>query len=151
MRFEHIENCAKEAVQKWQEFVAEERTQKRRAEDDAAESAKLIRVLVERDQSIGILRTLALEKEEKANQAKDAEVAPELDHNGTSQTDGNAVQQTKEALAGVKPTIDYSAMTLLRLKALEKARDATLSFLLKRIDKAEANIAAVADLEAAPT
>jgi hypothetical protein len=33
--------------------------------------------------------------------------------------------------------MDYSVMTLDRLRALEKARDATLSFLLKRIDKAE--------------
>jgi hypothetical protein len=33
--------------------------------------------------------------------------------------------------------MDYSAMPLQRLRLLDKARDATLAFILKQIDKAE--------------
>jgi hypothetical protein len=33
--------------------------------------------------------------------------------------------------------MDYSAMPLQRLRQLEKARDATIGFILKQLDKAE--------------
>ena len=41
--------------------------------------------------------------------------------------------------------IDYDAMTVERLRALDKARDATLAFLLKRIDKAESALSKAAN------
>ncbi|KAK5174501.1 uncharacterized protein LTR77_001581 [Saxophila tyrrhenica] len=128
VRFEHIETCARAAVQKWKDSVAEEQAKKRKMEADEAETKRLVKTLAERDQSIAVLRTLALEKEEKVKQAK---AAPD-----SGEADGKPVPDVQPA-ADVKPLMDYTSLPLERLKMLEKARDATLSFLLKRIDKAE--------------
>ena len=141
VRFEHIENCAKEAVRKWQDLVAEERSKRRKEEEDATQKAKLVKVLAERDQSVTVLRTLAAETEAKVKRAKAPPNTNDQDIDGTL-ANGNTEQQPKQSSAEVKPEIDYTGMPLERLKALEKARDATLSFLLKRIDKAEAELAA---------
>lgn len=143
-RFEHIEKCAMEAVKKWQHSVAEEKSKRRKLEEEAAEEAKLIRVLAERDQSISVLRTLAAEKEDQARLAKASTERPDEDESST-QPNGQASRQTTATTSGAKSTIDYSIMPLDRLKALEKARDATLAFLLKRIDKAEADLASTND------
>jgi putative IMPACT (imprinted ancient) family translation regulator len=141
VRFEHIEKCAMEAVKKWQESVVEERSKRRKAEEDAIAKEKLVKVLAERDQSISVLRALAAEKEEQVQKAK--EEKQETLINASSQADGEASLPPSAASTEKKATIDYSIMTLERLKAMEKARDATLSFLLKRIDKAEADLTAL--------
>lgn len=135
VRFTHMEACAKEAVQRWQESLAEERAKKQKVEQDAVEKTRLVKVLAERDQSIEVLRTLATEKEGQAKQAHAATIATNGDAEKTSKSSG-----ASKAAAEVKPSIDYSAMSVDRLRALEKARDATISFLLKRIDKAEAEL-----------
>ena len=140
VRFEHIEKCAVEAVKKWQQSVAEERSKKRKLEEETAEKVKLVKVLADRDQSISVLRTLAAEKEEKVRITKSGSKKEDGD-NKSSQSNGDGPQQSQIATLEARPTIDYSVMTLERLKVLERARDATLSFLLKRIDKAEAHIA----------
>jgi putative IMPACT (imprinted ancient) family translation regulator len=159
VRFEHIEKCASEAVKKWQEAVVEERQKKRKIEEEAAEKVKLVKVLADRDQSISVLRALAAEKEEKVksakvtsaniNSAKGTSVKADFEQqnqdSGNSPTNGKDTPRPQPAATEAKPTLDYSTMTLDRLKALEKARDATLSFLLKRIDKAELELDAVDD------
>lgn len=131
VRFDHIEECAKEAVQKWKDSVVAEQSKKRKVEEDAILHKKLVAVLTERDQSVAVLRSLAQEKEEKLKKAmakggdKDAEPTKTV------------VSSSQQSTTDGKPAMDYGSMTLDRLKALEKARDATLAFLLKRIDKAE--------------
>ena len=143
VRFEHIERCATGAVKKWQESVADERSKRRKAEEDAVAKEKLVKVLADRDQSISVLRVLAAEKEEQLKKAKE-EKQETLD-DASLHTNGEASQPLPTASIETKAPIDYSIMTLERLKAMEKARDATLSFLLKRIDKAEADLTALQD------
>ena len=136
VRFEHIENCAKEAVKKWETSVEEERSKRRKVEEDSAQKTKLVKVLADRDESIGVLRALATEKEEKAKAVSEADHT-EGSSPGSTIVNGNTASQSAP---NSKPAIDYAAMSLERLRALEKARDATLSFLLKRIDTAEAKL-----------
>ena len=145
IRFEHMEQCAVEAVKNWQESVAEERSKKRRAEEDAIAKEKLVKVLAERDQSTSVLRALAAEKEEQVKMAKATPVTEESPNNASSPTKKEASQPLSATSTEVKAKVDYANMTLERLKAMEKARDATLSFLLKRIDKAEADLKALQD------
>lgn len=133
-RFEHIENVAREAVRKWQESVQEERAKKVKVEQDEKDRVRLLRVLGERDASIDVLRKLALEKEEKVKQIKNGEAG---DCTGPSSQGANGVSgETKAA-------VDYTKLHVERLRTMEKARDATLGFLLKRIDKAEADLKAL--------
>ena len=63
---------------------------------------------------------------------------------------GAALPQTALPSPTKPAAIDYSAMPLDRLRALDKARDATLSFLLTRIDKAEADLKALGEEPARP-
>ena len=131
VRFDHIENCAKEAVKKWQDSVIEEGTKRLKAEVDAHDKEVVVNVLAERDESITVLRTMAAEKEQAVKQAK----AAEDDSAGLPVSD-----ESKPNALEVRNSPDYAAMPLEQLKKIEKARDATLSFLLKRIDKAEAEL-----------
>ena len=129
VRFEHIERCAREAVGLW----VEGRAKRVRVEEEGREKERLVRVLGERDGSIEVLRGLAAEKEGVVRRVRegggDAEGGVLADESGKN-TQG----------IGLKPTADYSALPLDRLRTLEKGRDATLAFLLKRIDKAEAEL-----------
>ncbi|KAL1582937.1 hypothetical protein WHR41_08186 [Cladosporium halotolerans] len=147
VRFTHIETCASEAVRSWLNHTGEEQAKKRKVEEEAAEKEKLVKALGARDQSIGVLRALAVEKETQAKEAK------ETDHGKTRAVEGQAVvvdakrenapPSSSNPSSSQPAVIDYDAMTVDRLRALDKARDATLSFLLKRIDKAEAALAAI--------
>lgn len=129
VRFAHIENCAREAIGKWKMGIvapAKEASppaaQKRKVEDDGKRRrSTIVRVLEERDQSISALRGLLRQKREGASGAAKAE-----DTFGTRET---TMTPTK--------AIDYAAIPLQGLERLEKARDATLSWILKEIDKVE--------------
>lgn len=127
VRFTHIETCAKNAIGAWKEKQEESRLKKRRLEEDEAARTRLCKTLVERDQSITVLRELAANKELLATKARE-------------RLDTDAPPSSDAPKPTTFPAIDYTAMALDKLKALEKARDATLSFLLKRIDKAEAEL-----------
>lgn len=146
VRFTHMENCARGAVKAWQEAQAEESTKKRKLAEDEEDRKALAKSLGDRDGSIVVLRTLASEKEGKVKAAILAGVE------ALAATDGEeaampaetvSVPSSSAPLTPQKPALDYSAMPLERLRALDKARDATLSFLLKRISKAEADLAAI--------
>ncbi|KAF2234219.1 hypothetical protein EV356DRAFT_175212 [Viridothelium virens] len=115
IRFTHIEICAKEAIHRWKEAVAETAEKKRRLEADEHERNKLVNVLRERDQSISTLRGLLAEKESTASKGTDSSANPPT--------------PTK--------SLDYDSMPLQSLKTLERARDASIGFLLKKIDQAE--------------
>ena len=116
VRFTHIENCAREAIREWKAVIAETESKKRRLETEELERQNLVTELGDRDQSIITLRGLLAEKLAVLEQAE-------------------ASDPTKTST----PTkaIDYNALPLPRLKALERARDASIAFLLKKIDAAE--------------
>ena len=146
VRFDHIETCAREAIEKWRESEREAHAKKRKAEEDASEMTRLIKVLADRDQSIAVLRSLAAEKEDKLKEARESQKNGERDGDGgggQAARDEKVNARVKQKADEPKPALDYDAVPIDRLKALEKARDATLSFLLKRIDKAEVELATI--------
>ena len=138
VRFTHIENVAREAVRMWRDSLGGGDGAGKRAKldgsdidplkdsvDDPAARAKLARQLNERDSSIAVLRELLAEKtnpKPKASGATDERLE-------SSQAPSSAASPAKK--------IDYSEMPLARLKQLEKARDATIAFILKQLDKVE--------------
>lgn len=138
VRFQHIEDCAREAVGKWREEMQEiERAKKRKlvVEDEEKSRQRLIGVLEERDRSIVVLRALLAEKQIERTKAADFVQA------GTSSS--NNFPPTAQAHDSGSPTArpapppNYSAMNLQTLQRLEKARDSTISWILKEIDKVE--------------
>ena len=103
--------------------------------------AKLEATLDERDQSISTLRQLAVEKENVVKQRRGEEEA-QLGVVDQEKLNDNEILKPEVAK---KPAFDYASMPLEKLKIVERARDATLSFLLKRIDNAEAELAQFGD------
>ncbi|EMC93168.1 hypothetical protein BAUCODRAFT_125053 [Baudoinia panamericana UAMH 10762] len=154
VRFTHIETCAKEAVRKWQEHLAEEQRKKRRVEAEAMEKETLMVTLTERDQSIDVLRKMAVEKEKRVKDALVAGMeALQGKLNGEAMDESNSAQHANpkilNVLSPIKTALDYGALPVERLRVMEKARDATLNFLLKRIEKAEKDLLAL-ETEAEP-
>ncbi|GAB1741405.1 hypothetical protein NU219Hw_g6638t1 [Hortaea werneckii] len=156
VRFTHIENCARAAVSKWQTHEADQRVKRIKLEQEIAEQKKLAVALVERDRSIEVLRTLAAGKEKQVKEGIVAGMEALAGADGASGDGEEAAPKPSEAAdlkqkpeGTSKPAMDYSAMPLARLRALDKARDATLSFLLKRIDKADADLSALKHSEEA--
>lgn len=148
VRFNHIEDVARAAVSQWQLHEQEQVVKKRKVMDEAEEQTRLAKSLGERDRSIEVLRALAAEKEVKVKGAIVAGV-----ETLTGESSGQEVPTTaskEPVVAAPKPTMDYSTMPLDRLRGLDKARDATISFLLKRIDKAEADLKALAEPKEPP-
>jgi len=147
-RFAHIENCATEAVRQWVDHVGEQQAKKRKIDDDKVEKEKLSKALAARDQSIIVLRTLATEKEKMAKEAVERKPEDAGDANDQAiivDATRNKTPSPPRSNPGVQPAgPDYDAMSVERLRALDKARDATLAFLLKRIDKAESALAKLA-------
>ncbi len=128
VRFTHIESCAREAIEKWKMSMNTKENedhhhaaQKRKVEEDGKRRFALVRILEERDHSITALRGLLREKTEEAPAAK-------ADESTSSARDVN-VTPTKPG--------NYSVMPLQALERLEKARDATISWILKEIEKVE--------------
>ena len=95
--------------------------------EDEAERANLAEQLVERDKSIAILRGLLAEKTAAAGKINDDQ-APE-----PSSTAGRSAG----VASPLAKKLDYSAMSLPRLRQLDKARDATIAFVLRQLDKLE--------------
>ena len=133
VRFEHIETVAKEAILNWRAAEEEEMSKRVKLEKEAVERKRLAVDLTTRDESILTLRKLAAEKELALRVAKGEMTSPRIE-NRSSETTTTSQKQPAAAM-------DYSELPLDRLRALDKARDATLSFLLKRIDKAEGELA----------
>jgi putative IMPACT (imprinted ancient) family translation regulator len=144
VRFKHIEDCAKEAVNLWrnpEQVGKRQRTDTPLSSDQTSSQPRtplpvmrpeelqrkkqdLIRTLHRRDESVATLRTLLEEKK------------------GLLQ---NTQKPQQSSSAGTKSSpvakVDYEAMPLARLLALEQARDASLTFLLKEIDRIEKQVA----------
>lgn len=138
VRFDHIKACATEAIKQYQDLLLLEHKKKRRMAEEAVEKEKLETNLAARDRSIITLRALAEQKEKALTQA------------GNEQDDKASLEEEPAPPASSTApalTLDYKSMPLERLRALDKARDATLSFLLKRIDKSEKELAKITSTE----
>lgn len=141
VRFTHIADAAKEAIRRFQHRndagakrqkvdtpVASEgplgsqtASPTMRPEDIQRKRESIISELKQRDHNITVLRDLLDQKR--------AKIAEHI--TGPPQSSPNP----RPASPSKVP--EYSVMTLVRLQALEKARDASIEFLLKQIDKAE--------------
>ncbi|KAK5117616.1 hypothetical protein LTR62_005039 [Meristemomyces frigidus] len=154
VRFTHMEDCAKGAVRQWQEGVAEAAGKKRKVQEEIVLVEKLARTLGERDQSIEVLRTMAAEKEGRVRGVLVREMDGLDDGEGKGVEAGANTQEsatTQEvAVSPWRPAVDYTTMSLERLQALDRAKDATLGFLLKRIAKAEKDLAALGEVQKPP-
>lgn len=125
IRFTHIENCAKAAIWTFKTTHAslvQEAAGKKQKTEDEAKRKELVDNLQERDYNIFALRTLLAEK--KARLAD--EVALPL------------TPQRPQA---------YEKMGVEALRRVDKARDATIAFVLKQIDKVDEELKLVEDLE----
>ncbi|KAF4534401.1 Impact family protein [Lasiodiplodia theobromae] len=114
-RFAHIENVAREAVREWRRAVVAEGVE-RRVVEEGRKKEGLVRVLGERDGSIEVLRGLLAEKKRVA---------------GRGEGEGEKAQRKQ---------MDYGKMPVQVLEKLEKARDATIAFILKELDTVEDEI-----------
>ena len=125
IRFTHIENCAKEAIWKWK--VADEEAKKVQAikkqkVDDEAKQKELVKNLQERDYNIFALRKLLAQKKAKLQDEEPAPPTPQ------------------------KPQA-YRTMSMEALMRVDRARDATIAFILKQIDKVDEELKIVEGLE----
>lgn len=111
VRFDHLKNCAHDAILQWTQD-RERSAKKAKVREDEAEKERLIRTLPERDQSITVLRDLLTGKSQQASSALSGKSTP-------------------------AKTPDYSTLPLATLEKLEHVRDATIGWILKQIEKAE--------------
>ena len=129
VRFTHIETCAKEAIRKWKTATMEadrEEAQKRQKMQDDVKRGHFEESLRERDQSIFVLRGLLAEKSRGlVNSGTVVETAPPTP----------------------KKPVDYSSIPIEALRRLDKARDATIAFILKEINEVEEHQKALKSLK----
>ncbi|OAP54417.1 hypothetical protein AYL99_11518 [Fonsecaea erecta] len=157
VRFTHIETVAREAVRKWKESVdagggAGSKRQKLLdphgyvadgdgdgdgdSPDETALKSRLAEQLAERDRSIVVLRGLLADKTKAAAAPMTADGEKKPESSSSSQPEQQQQSSSAPSPSPVKK-IDYDDMPLARLKQLEKARDATIAFILKQLDKLE--------------
>ncbi|EMD61821.1 hypothetical protein COCSADRAFT_64404, partial [Bipolaris sorokiniana ND90Pr] len=117
IRFTHIESSAKEAIRKAKAASASSSDMQAKVqEEEEQEEAKrkeLINNLQERDYNIFALRKLLSEKKARL------------------QSEGRVELPTLQKL------MDYDRMSMEALGRVDKARDATITFILKQIDKTD--------------
>jgi hypothetical protein len=127
VRFTHIENCAREAIRAWKMAGADAQREavakKQKVEDEAARIG-LVQELRQRDSNIFALRKLLGERKAKLH-------------------DEVAVPPTPQK------TVNYDGMSLEALRRMDKARDATVAFILKQIDKVDEEIKLAEELDEA--
>ncbi|KAF2854761.1 hypothetical protein T440DRAFT_442087 [Plenodomus tracheiphilus IPT5] len=125
IRFTHMETCAKEAILKWKSANAtllQGTASKKQKLEEETRRKELVRNLQERDYNIFALRKLLAEKKAEL---QDEEVLP---------------------LTPQRPQA-YETMGIEALRRVDKARDATIAFILKQIDKVDEELKLVEDLE----
>ncbi|EXJ58946.1 hypothetical protein A1O7_06377 [Cladophialophora yegresii CBS 114405] len=117
--------------------------------DDRADRARLANQLDERDQNIVVLRGLLAEMTKGKGKGKASSASTDA---GTGSGSGIETHKRDGALdsspapepsstasttASPLKKLEYTAMPLARLRQLERARDATIAFILRQLDKAE--------------
>ncbi|KAI4232874.1 MAG: hypothetical protein L6R40_007278 [Gallowayella cf. fulva] len=120
VRFDHIKKCAREAITEYISSSTPEQQSKKakRIVEDDTKRNDLIRILPERDQSISVLRGLLAEKQ-------------------ASITTSSPKTEVQKGSSPAKVP-DYTKLPLSALENLERARDATIGWILGQIEKAEA-------------
>ncbi|CAI6341663.1 unnamed protein product [Periconia digitata] len=130
IRFTHIENAAKQAIWSWKaaaESEEKEQTAKKRKLEEEKSRKDLETNLRERDLNIFVLRTLLADKKARLNKSEPAPPTPQ------------------------KPPPDYATLSAEALGRIDKARDATIAFILKQIDNVEEQLKILEALEDEPT
>ena len=131
VRFEHILGVARGAVKEWQDAMDLGRGPKKArvegvseltAEQEAELKGRLVRQLGDRDASIKVLRELLAEKKAASSQAAGGD---------------DPTQQSQSSQGKMTSSPNYAAMPLKTLRQLEKAKDTSISWILKQIDEAE--------------
>jgi hypothetical protein len=126
IRFTHIENTAKEAIWKWkiadEKLKMEQAAKKQKLEEETVRKELEVN-LRERDLNIFVLRGLLADKNAKLNDEERVPPTPQ------------------------KKPPDYSTMNMEALKRVDKARDATIAFILKQIDKVDEQLKLVEALD----
>jgi hypothetical protein len=120
VRFTHIENTAKEAIWKWKvadAAITHQQAAKRQKVERETRRNQLEENLRERDLNIFVLRGLLADKKARLNGTEPAPPTPQ------------------------KGLPDYSKMTMEALQRVDRARDATIAFILKQIDKVDEQLA----------
>lgn len=147
VRFKWIEDSAREAVLKWKASqsagvavggVGKKAKVDDGGEDETRQKEKLVRVLRERDASIVVLRGLLAEKNEALSRLEAANRGEDI----TEEEEVDGAEQREIVKSPTVAAIDYDSMPLQRLAQMEKARDATLAWILKQIDVVEEKVKA---------
>jgi putative IMPACT (imprinted ancient) family translation regulator len=134
-RFRWIEQVAREAIHAFKDAEKEGETQSKRVKVDAApdsvapreiarQKERLVRELEQRDQNIQALRALLEEKKAKLEAVSPKPASP-------------------------MKVVDYVPMSLVRLQALDKARDASVAYLLKQLDEIDKRLEEELELDEA--
>ncbi|KAJ4344538.1 uncharacterized protein N0V89_012281 [Didymosphaeria variabile] len=126
IRFTHIETCAKQAIWSWKtadDAAKKEHAVKKQKVEEETTRKELEENLRERDLNIFVLRKLLADKKAKL---KDTAPAPP--------TPSKSLQ-------------DYSKMSMDALNRVDKARDATIAFILKQIDKVDEELKLVVAID----
>jgi hypothetical protein len=116
IRFTHIENSAKQAIWSWKvanDAAMKEASAKKQKLEEETTRKELEKNLQERDLNIFVLRKLLADKNAKLNDTEPAPPTPQ------------------------KAPPNYEAMSMEALKRVDKARDATIAFILKQIDQVD--------------
>ncbi|KAF3917142.1 hypothetical protein ABW20_dc0109319 [Dactylellina cionopaga] len=143
VRFQHVENAAREAIRA---YLADKNgetnasspgeTAKKvkvlEGEDNMKLKEEMVEELKRRDESITMLRGLLDEKMGKTKKGGETEKKGEGEGSG---------------MLKVAKEVDYGSMPLVRLQQIEKARDNTIAYLLKKIDEVEAQQASLDRLD----
>lgn len=111
VRFDHIGNCAREAISGWLQ-ESEKANKRLKVQEEVKNKDRLARILQERDQSILVLRGLLAEKTKSSSSESSGPQSP-------------------------AKVPQYSKLPLPTLEKLEQVRDATIGWILKQIEKAE--------------
>ncbi|KAF2749458.1 hypothetical protein M011DRAFT_465903 [Sporormia fimetaria CBS 119925] len=121
VRFTHIESVAKEAIWKFRdeerEMISREAGKRRKAEEEREKSV-LIASLKERDENIAALRGLLAEKKARLEGGKVGPATPVRE-------------------------VGYEKMGLEALRRVDKARDKTVGFILKEMDRVDEELKAL--------
>ena len=128
IRFTHIENTAKEAMWQWRvtnEKIKIEQAAKKQKLAEESKRKELEENLRERDLNIFVLRGLLADKTAKLNDEERVPPTPQ------------------------KKPQDYAKMSTEALKRVDKARDATIAFILKEIDKVDEQLKLIEALDGA--
>ena len=172
VRFDHIRNTARESIGLCLLSIsstddagastnnanvdgAREAKRNKSTHDEGADATRLRNELGERDKSIIVLRGLLAEKKRELGTLKQRELAtPSLSEKelpkpqSSRQTPPPSSSHQSESLGGVSPphrapAVTYESKGLADLKRLENARDATIAFILKALEKVESELHAL--------